>query len=199
MEFNFVNIFRYLMSLTPLFMISFLLMVSVLNQNVKGLVYLSGILIVALVTIGLKHAFKRTTMGTNDACQMFEWPSFISDFTTPDFSSMFLSFTMMYITLPMAYKAAPLNILLIILMLLFIVGNAVTRVTNECNEIIDIVIGNLIGGGLGVAYFFAFWASNNKKLLFIDDIVSNNVSCQRPSKQTFKCAVYKNGQLVKNL
>jgi hypothetical protein len=29
--------------------------------------------------------------------------------------------------------------------------------------------------------------------------VSNNVVCSRPKKQTFKCAVYKNGELIKNL
>ena len=200
MQLTIGNIFRYLMSLTPLFIISFLLMVSVLNQNVKGLVYLGGILIVTVITIGLKRAFQLSPPEGIDAnCMMFEWPEFINQYSAPDFSSMFLSFTMMYLTLPMAYKAAPLNIFLIILMLFFTVGNAATRLYYKCNNIIDIVIGNLVGAGLGVGYFFAFWASNNKKLLFIDDIASNNVSCKSPSKQTFKCAVYKNGQLVKNL
>ena len=69
----------------------------------------------------------------------------------------------------------------------------------KCNNLTDIFIGNLLGSGLGVGYFFAFWSSNNKKLLFIDNLDSNKVMCNRPSKQTFKCAVYKNGQLIKNL
>ncbi len=83
-------------------------------------------------------------------------------------------------------------------MSIFIIGNGITRVMIGCNNKIDMAIGNLIGGGLGVGYFFAFWATNNKNMLFIDDVTSNKVSCNRPSKQTFKCAVYKNGELIKN-
>ena len=82
---------------------------------------------------------------------------------------------------------------------MLVIGNGVTRVSQGCNNIIDIIIGNILGAGLGAGYFFAFWATNNRNLLFTDSIASNNVTCNRPSKQTFKCAVYKNGQLVKNL
>lgn len=191
--------FKFLISITPLFIVSFLFMASVLNQNVKGLVYLGGIVIVILITIGLKYAIG-VTDEIIDTESMWGWgEGFIKTNSIPDFGSMILSFTMMYITLPMAYKAASLNVLLIIIMLFFIVSNAVVRVQGEKNDIKGIIIGNLIGGALGVAYFFAFWASNNKNLLFNNGVSSNNVSCDRPSKQTFKCAVYKNGQIVKNL
>lgn len=196
--------FNFLISLTPLFIVSFLFMASVLNQNVKGLVYLGGIVIVILITIGLKYAIGATHSSLIDTKSMWGWPGeggagFIKQNSIPDFGSMILSFTMMYITLPMAYKAASLNVLLIIIMLFFIVSNAVVRVQGKKNDIIGIIIGNLVGAALGVGYFFAFWASNNKNLLFNNGVSSNNVSCDRPSKQTFKCAVYKNGQIVKNL
>ena len=191
--------FNFLISLTPLFIVSFLFMASVLNQNVKGLVYLGGIVIVILITIGLKYAIGPTTNFV-DTENKWGWrDGFIKQNSIPDFGSMILSFTMMYITLPMAYKAASLNVLLIIIMLFFIVSNAIVRVQEKKNNIIGIIIGNLVGAALGVGYFFAFWASNNKNLLFNNGVSSNNVSCDRPSKQTFKCAVYKNGQIVKNL
>ena len=201
LDLSFSDIFRYLMSLAPLFITSFLLMASVLNQNVKGLIYLGGILIVAILTIGFKRIFRLSPPEgySPEKCQTFNLPPLMTEYSAPDFNSMFLSFTMMYLVMPMAYKAAPLNAILIILMVFFIIGNGATRVMMGCNNKIDVIIGNLLGAGLGVGYFFAFWASNNKNLLFIDDITSNNVSCSRPSKQTFKCAVYKNGQLVKNL
>ena len=198
---NFTDIFRYLMSLAPLFITCFLLMASVLNQDVKGLIYLGGILMVAILTVGFKQIIKLSPPGTYvaDTCQVFNLPPLISDYSAPDFNSMFLSFTLMYLIMPMAYGATPVNAIFIILMSIFIIGNGITRVKIGCNNKIDMVIGNLIGGGLGVGYFFAFWATNNKNMLFIDDVTSNKVSCNRPSKQTFKCAVYKNGQLIKNL
>lgn len=198
---SFSDIFRYLMSLAPLFIAFFLIMGSVMNQDVKGLVYLGGILIVAILTIGFKRLFRVAPPQSYSAerCQVFNLPPMITDFSAPDFNSMFLSFTTMYLIMPMIYKATPVNALLIIMMILFIVGNGITRKMMGCNNIMDILIGNLLGSGLGIAYFFAFWASGNQKLLFIDSLDSNNVMCNRPSKQTFKCAVYKNGQLIKNL
>ena len=76
---------------------------------------------------------------------------------------------------------------------------AIAIYLGKCNKLIDLIVGNILGAGIGVAYFFLFWASGNKNLLFGNSLDSNNVICNRPAKQTFKCAVYKNGQVVKNL
>ena len=198
---SFTDIFRYSMSLTPLFITCFLIMGSVLNQDVKGLVYLGGILIVAILTIGFKRLFRiaKPVLYNAETCQVFNLPPLITEFSAPDFNSMFLSFTTMYLIMPMAYGAAQMNALLIIILGVFILGNGVTRYMMKCNNLTDILVGNFLGSGLGGGYFFAFWASGNKKLLFTDNLDSNKVMCNRPSKQTFKCSVYKNGQLIKNL
>ena len=92
-----------------------------------------------------------------------------------------------------------LNAWMVILLLTFLIGNGFTRIRKACNGVIDVIIGAVLGFCLGTAWFFLFWLTDNKKLLFIDDLVSNRVACNRPSKQNFKCAVYKNGELVKNL
>ena len=114
---NFKDIFRYLMSLAPLFITCFLLMASVLNQDVKGLVYLGGILMVAILTIGFKQIIKLRPPETYvaDTCQVFNLPPLISDYSAPDFNSMFLSFTLMYLIMPMAYGATPVNAIFIII------------------------------------------------------------------------------------
>lgn len=201
---SFFDIFRYFMSLTPLFITCFLVLVSILNQNAKGLVYIGGLLMVAVFTLGLKQLFRsvgrqRPADYLAETCQVFNLPAIATDVSTPDFNSMFLSFTTMYLAMPMALQATPVNAILLVMMGIFIIGNGITRISQKCNWPLDIVVGNLIGGSLGVAYFYIFWATNNKNLLFIDDLSSNNVTCSRPSKQTFKCAVYKNGQIIKNL
>ena len=201
-RFNFTNILKYTMSASPMFISAFLLLASLLNQNVKGLIYIGGILVVALITVAAKQLFKMTGRPDNydpDVCQMFDLPQMITQYSAPDFNSSFLAFTTLYLIMPMAYGAAKVNAILIIFLSICLIGNAFTRVTQQCNKIIDILIGIILGGGLGVGYFYIFWMTGNKHLLFTDDIASNNVTCDRPSKQTFKCAVYKNGELVKNL
>jgi hypothetical protein len=40
------------------------------------------------------------------------------------------------------------------------------------------------------------YGSNLKGYLFINEINNNKEVCSMPSKQQFKCSVYKNGELV---
>ena len=42
-----------------------------------------------------------------------------------------------------------------------------------------------------------FYATGNDKMLYFNEILSNKVICGRPSESTFKCAVYKNGELLR--
>lgn len=201
-QLNFASIMRYIMSGSPIFIACFLLLGSILNQDVKGLVYIGFVLIVAVLSVGFKQLFKSPPpAGYNpDVCQVFNLPPMITQYSNPDFNSLFLAFTTTYLVLPMIYGAAPLNALLIIILGMLMIGNGFTRKITGCNFVSDILVGNLLGIGLGIGFFFALWAKKeNRHLLFTDSIASNRVSCSRPSKQTFKCAVYKNGQLIKNL
>ena len=38
--------------------------------------------------------------------------------------------------------------------------------------------------------------NTNKNFLFINQVSSNKEICSMPSAQTFKCSVYKNGELI---
>ena len=64
--------------------------------------------------------------------------------------------------------------------------------------ILGVVIGALFGLVLGGTWYGIIKASGNPQLLYFEEL-SNGETCSRPSKQTFKCAVYKNGKLIKNL
>ncbi len=77
--------------------------------------------------------------------------------------------------------------------------DAVTKLTKKCTSLAGIFLGGLIGLLLGTVWFCMFYLTDNKKILFFNELVSNNVVCNRPEKQKFKCAVYKNGKLLKTL
>ena len=76
---------------------------------------------------------------------------------------------------------------------------SVINLMKKCNDFIDIISGAFIGFLLGTLQFVILHYSGHDSLLYFNDFVSDNTICERPKKQTFKCAVYKNGQLVKNL
>ena len=76
------------------------------------------------------------------------------------------------------------------------------KVSNSCinsQKAASFFIGDVIGGGgLGAAVATLMYSSSLQKYLFINTGGSTKEVCSMPSKQTFKCSVYKNGELVKS-
>jgi hypothetical protein len=57
--------------------------------------------------------------------------------------------------------------------------------------------GDLLAGGLlGVAISLVMFASDKISLMFINELNSNKEVCSVPSKQQFRCSLYKNGEIV---
>ena len=96
--------------------------------------------------------------------------------------------------------ANQMNIIMIIVLGLLYMGDAVTRVIRGfVLGPLNVFLGTLIGGLLGAGYASALNYTKNGNLLYFNEIISNNKICSRPQKQKFKCAIYKNGELVKRL
>lgn len=195
------NGFILLTSLSPLLLAFFLIMASVIDSSLRGLVYLGGILICYFINMILTISFP--TNASNEMlrrnCNLISWswaPSTLQDkFAT---NTMFLAFTATYIIMPMIL-ANQMNIPMIIVLGLLYMGDAVTRIVRGCLGPVNVFLGTLIGGLLGAGYASAFYYTKNGNLLYFNEIISNNVVCSRPQKQKFKCAIYKNGELVKRL
>ena len=64
-------------------------------------------------------------------------------------------------------------------------------------SISDISINILSGLCLGALIVSLMYAGGSGKFLFFNQVSTSNTEvCTMPSKQTFKCSVYKNGELV---
>tara|TARA_B110000285_G_scaffold230216_1_gene296409 strand:- start:5886 stop:6533 length:648 start_codon:yes stop_codon:yes gene_type:complete len=60
------------------------------------------------------------------------------------------------------------------------------------------VMADIVGGSaLATIIVCLIYYSSVSSLLFINELNSNKEVCTQPSKQQFKCSVYKNGELVK--
>lgn len=187
-----------LTTLSPLLLSFFLIMSSAIDNSLRGVVYLGGVLICYLVNMILTFSFSRPGAVRPD-CNLvsFSW----APTDRPDMfasNTMFLTFTAAYLIMPM-FLANQVNIGMIVILGLLFMGDAVTKIIRGCLGPLNVFLGTLIGGLLGVGYASAFYYTKNGNLLFFNEIISNNVVCSRPQKQKFKCAIYKNGELVKRL
>lgn len=78
---------------------------------------------------------------------------------------------------------------------LVIIVDMFWNLSNGCYNMIQLPISLLIGGGIGYLWSYILYKSKNTSLQYFNKITGKDV-CSRPTKNTFKCSVYKNGKLI---
>lgn len=189
------NIMRLASLLAPVLLVFFFVMLSMLNQDFKGLVYVAGVLLATALNIPLMNMQKSpVSPDASLTCNLVEVP-FLTNYNSPAVSSLIIAFTFAYLYLPMRANDQ-MNYAVVAALVSLFALDAVTRITGKCTTVAGTVLGALVGTFFGVCWYTVFHAAGADHLLYFDELDSNNVVCARPSKQTFKCSVYKNGQLI---
>ncbi len=194
-ELTLSNVLQFFSFISPTLLIFFLFMSSLFNQNLKGLVYLAGILITSIINVLFMNLIG-SGRDENEAfsCSIFDIP-YVTQYNSPYPSSLIIAFTIAYLVLPMKYnKQMNYGVLAFLLVLLSI--DIITKVQNRCTTYAGAILGGLIGFLFGAIWYIIFHATGYDGLLYFDELRSDNVVCSRPTKQTFKCSVYKNGELI---
>ena len=191
------NVLKFTSVLSPLLIIFFLVTLSLFNQDIKGIVYLAGIFFALVINIFISGQIKnKTPRDASIICNVFNYPN--SDYNIPSISSVMIAFSIAYLLLPMRYNNNMNYFVLVALCSLFGI-DAYTKTANLCSPNSGVVLGGLVGFMLGSLWFAIFHTAGYDSLLYFETYSSNRVFCEKPSKQQFKCKVYKNGQLLKTL
>ena len=118
--------------------------------------------------------------------------------SVPSFNSVIIAYTIAYLIGPMIINNA-VNYLLVIFLFVLLLIDSFSRVTHNCTSPMGVVFGVILGLFIGGIYILMLKSSGYDYLLYNDDFISNKVACSKPNKQQFKCAVYKNGELLRNI
>ena len=191
---TFTNILDLIGSLYPLFIITFLVVASIFNWTVlKGLTYLGGITVCFVFWILIGKLFNQPRdKSASLTCNLLSIPG---NYKLPSLPVIITLFTLTYLVVPMI-ETSVINPVVIGLMTILSGINMYYQYTNSCTSILGIIFSTVLGIVFGLIWFIIFWSAGKKDLLFYNDLVSNNVVCNMPKKQTFKCSVYKNGELI---
>ena len=190
---TFQNIGMMIASLYPVFIIAFLVLASVFNFKINGLIYLFGIIITFGICYGFAHIMGSDSLESPVTCDFIS--TFGYDYPSPSFQSAITSFTFIYLIIPMFINKNLFNPIVLITMLILSIINAVYLYARKCSNAQGLFLGALIGGLFGFLWFSIIYSAN-KNLVFYNELASNNVMCNMPTKQTFKCNVYKHGELI---
>ena len=191
---------KHFVQLSPVFISSFMLMSSMFSGDVKAFIWLAlsivGIVIIFLLQqTKLFHEDPKVyEMGDNCGDPLI--PLF-TNFPNLSVSTFFIVFTFIYLVQPMMMNN-DWNYYVIVGFLGILIMDTMVKfqLFPNCTK----KGGILSGAAFGIVYSFgcynAILAAGGNNLLYFNTVSTNNVYCSRPKKQTFKCYVYKNGQVI---
>jgi hypothetical protein len=194
MRFDLVDAISAMALIAPFLLAFSMIMISVINTNIKGLIYLLGLIILFILVYLFQQTIGQTPIGINKFCNLFS----ISSYSVPSFNSALYLYTIIYVLLPMVTNEM-INFPLIIVFLILYVSDSIIKIRNKCTPVIGVVMGSIIGLFFGIIWFLMIRSTGQSGLLYYDDLISSKVACSRPTKQKFKCQVYKNGELIQNI
>ena len=189
---NIQELMKLLTLMLPYFIVFMFIMISIINSNIKGFIYFFGLIFI----YGMIKFFQRSIPNNQKEhiCRIFDSYHYVH----PSFISALYAYTIVYMITPMAMYNV-FNIPLIIILLVFSVIDLIVRYKSGCVGLMPIMIGSIIGAGVAVGWASVLSSTGNSALLYYDDLVSNKQSCSRTNNEQFKCAVYKNGELLNTL
>lgn len=194
MNFGFNDVLSALALISPFLLAFLMVMISIINSNIKGFIYLLGLIILFVIVVLFQNTIRVPINTTNNFCNLFS----TGQYSVPSFNSALYLYTILYILLPMITMEM-VNFPLIIVFVLLYVLDSIVKYTNKCSSLIGIIMGSILGLFFGISWFLLIRSTGQKGLLYYDDLVSNKIACSRPTKQNFKCQVYKNGELIQNI
>jgi len=177
--------------LAPFILVSFFSLSSILNQDVKGIVYLAGLLFasfIATVVGSTSDAFKNKTDNTeNDLiCNVLTLTE-NGRLSNVPLSMVTFSYTFFFLVDVIAhYKLAVQNIPTLIIFPLIIIAEFAWNMFYTCTSMAGIVAAFGIGSIIGWAWSTIIRSSGAVKLQYFNGISNSNV-CTRSSTQKFKC------------
>ncbi len=207
---NVMNIFNSMSFYSPIIICVSIVVFSMFTATMeKAFVFFIWIFIITFIRI---IVFKGLSSGKDPVTEI---PNIcltgLSELFIPKdvtYSTYILTFTMMYFITPMIMVSKQNNINAInygvlAFFIAYIALDLFIKNTLSCipGFFSTLVIGDILSGMFlgGVIAGLIMYGSNLKSYLYINEVNTNKEVCTMPSKQQFKCRVFKDGTLIGNL
>jgi hypothetical protein len=191
-----MNIIVFLSFFSPIILAISITSMSFMFQNFKGLIYL-GFLIAACVVRNYVYMVAGGTPIVNDKtiCTSVQY----SKYGNPTFSAFVFAFTIMYLSLPMFSNGAP-NFWVFISLIAYFFIDMFIKLYKKCViQMGDLFLNVLLGLSSAALIVTLMYSGGSGKYLFFNEVSSNKDICYQPKEQTFRCSLYKNGELISGI
>jgi len=191
-----MNIAIFLSFFSPVILAISITSLSFIFQNFKGLIYL-GFLISFCVVRNFCYIMSGSSPMVNDKtiCTAIQY----SKYGNPTFSSFVFAFTIIYLSLPMFINKA-VNYWIFLLLIIYFFADMFIKIYKKCIvKTGELFLNVLLGAASSSLIVSLMYFGGSGKYLFFNEVSSNKDVCYQPSKQTFRCKLFKDGTLVGSL
>ena len=206
MEINFTTLFYLFLRLAPFVLVCFFSLLSIFNFDLKGIVYLVGVIFTMLFGIILGNLITKMFPGieltdTTELCDIINLSN--SSFTSLPIGQSIIGFTTAYLISTLVFNEMNYNNNAIInnwptiafFSILVICDVYWNNYKNKCYGYLHSLITYGSSTLIGIFWASVIFDTKTPSLQFFPKY-KNNELCKRASQKTFKCRVYKNGKLV---
>ena len=190
------NIATFLSFFSPIILATSITGMSFVFQNFKGLIYLAFLIGCCIVrTFVYMIAGASPLVNNKTICTSIEY----TKYGNPTFSAFVFAFTIMYLSIPM-FSNDSVNYWIFTLLLIYFFMDLFIKISKNCIFITsDLILNILLGAASAGLIVTLMYAGGSGNYLFFNEVSSNKEMCYQPSKQTFKCDLYKDGTFVSEL
>ena len=190
---NPLNIIEFLVFYAPVVLATIVFVIPTAVMDAKGAIYLALLIGMCCLRIFIYWLFgKDPYYNDNTVCTMVKY----GDYGNSYVSIFVIAFTLAYLCSPMFYNNSINYAVLSLLLFYLIVTIGIFFYRNCIRNRSEVFINILLGLTAGTILPILFYMGQSSKYLFFNELSNNKEVCSMPSKQTFKCSVYKNGQLI---
>ena len=201
-NYNLFNILYLAFRLGPLIVISYFLLQSLFNYDLRGLVYLCGLVIATIIAsiVGDLIDAGNYQAGQSYRCNTLYLGAIpltsgvIQPLSKLPLNILIYSYTLAYLitafTMPPVTYANALaslqqNMPVLIIFPLLLILEGVWLMAHSCNPIMNIFMGLLVGIGAGIFWAFMMRMTKNPNIQYMS--IGNIQVCSRPSKTIYRC------------
>jgi hypothetical protein len=188
------DILLFLSFFSPTIISISVLLLSIFSASTgKGVFFIFWVMFFTMIRIAVMWGAGAASSAhdANSVCNL----SNVLPYDNASYSLYIMTFTAMYFILPMFMSNNP-NYVALAFFVAYVVLDIAVKTKYKCVSPTELITTFIAGGALGSFVASMVYLSPVKSYLFINETGSNKVSCSMPSKQQFKCTVYKNGEIV---
>lgn len=205
---NAINLFQPLSSYAPIIIcmitIAFSIFTATWDKALAYIVALTVATFLRMLLMTLYNSKQKSSVVLPEACLKGTLQMLVPGDIT--YSTFVIIFTMIYMLLPMVLiskqmKINMMNYGMVFFFAFYLAMDIFVKATLGCFVDSNLVLINIFVTLLLSAsiVFTMYGTSSLKHYLYINELNSNKEVCSMPSKQQFKCNVYRNGELVGNI